>query len=99
MHCASAALRDTATEFCAGQTDHVTQHPEKRGIGLDVDLPGCSVNVDRDHCGSLPALRNNLVRTAKIDCDQAGNAFAAAPTAGDASGRSLEATRANTLRS
>src|ERR1700704_4412025 len=55
MHCASAALRDTATEFCAGQSDHVAQHPEKWGIGLDVDLPGCSVDLDRDHPG-LPLL-------------------------------------------
>ena len=42
--------------FRPGQTDHVTQHPEEGGIGLDVDLPGCSVDVDRDHCGSPPAL-------------------------------------------
>src|SRR5437879_8615086 len=34
MHRASAALRDTATEFCARQTDNVAQHPEKRSIGL-----------------------------------------------------------------
>src|SRR5579863_2630222 len=54
MHRASTALRDTATEFCAGQTDHVAQHPEERRIGLDVDLPGCSVDVDGDHSGSPP---------------------------------------------
>jgi hypothetical protein len=55
MHRASAALRDTAAEFCASQADHVAQHPEKRRIRLDVDLPGRSVDCDRDHCGS-PAL-------------------------------------------
>src|SRR5579862_244758 len=49
MHRASAALRDTATEFCARQADNVAQHPEKRCIGLNVDLPGYSVDVNRDH--------------------------------------------------
>src|SRR5580700_9967144 len=61
MHRASAALRNTTAEFCAGQTERVAQHPEKRRIGLDVDLPGCSVDVDRDHCGLLPALMNSLM--------------------------------------
>src|ERR1700722_19994089 len=62
MHCASTALRDTAAEFCARQTDHVAQHPEKRRIGLDVDLPGCAVDIDVDHCGPLPALSTRLIR-------------------------------------
>src|SRR5882762_979574 len=54
MHRTSAALRDTATEFCARQADNVAQHPEKRSIGLYVDLPGHSVDVNRDHCESPP---------------------------------------------
>jgi hypothetical protein len=66
MHRASAALRDTAAEFCTSQTDHVSQHPEKRGIGLDVDLPGCSVDLDRDFYGSAPTLNDGLVRTTKV---------------------------------
>jgi hypothetical protein len=77
MHRASATLRDTAAEFRAGQTDHVAQHPEKRRIGLDVDLPGCSVDVDGDHCGLLPALKNSPMRAAKVDCDQTGDALTA----------------------
>src|SRR5258708_2754109 len=38
VHGAGAAPRDTAAEFRADQTDHVPQYPEKRGIGLDVDV-------------------------------------------------------------
>src|ERR1700692_886481 len=77
MHRASAALRDTAAEFCAGQTDHVAQHPEKRRIGLDVDLPRCSVDVDGDHFGFLSALKNSLVRAAEVECDQTWDALTA----------------------
>src|ERR1700739_3561084 len=58
VHRASAAQRDTAAEFCARQTDHVAQHPEEWSIGLYVDLPRYSVDVNRDHRGSPPALRN-----------------------------------------
>src|SRR5580698_2696549 len=77
MHRASAALRNTAAEFCAGQTEHVAQHPEKRRIGLDVDLPGCSVDVDSDHCGLLLALKNSLMCVATGDCDQTGDKLTA----------------------
>jgi hypothetical protein len=77
MHRASAALRDTAAEFCAGQTDHVAQHPEKRRIGFDVYLPGRSVDIDGDHYGLLPALKNRLIRAAKVDCEQTGDALSA----------------------
>ena len=52
MHGAGPAFRDAAAEFRAGQADHVAQYPEKRRIGLDIDLPGCSVDFDCDHCGS-----------------------------------------------
>src|ERR1700722_7816227 len=67
MHRASTALRDTAAEFCARQTDHVAQHPEKRRIGFDVDFPGCSVDRDRDHCALLPTLKSSLMHTAKVE--------------------------------
>src|ERR1700746_2899752 len=45
LHRAGAALCDAATEFCARQADNVAQHPEKRSIGLYVDLAGYSVDV------------------------------------------------------
>src|SRR4029077_2767010 len=48
IHRAGAAQRAAAAEFCSRQTDNVPQHPEKRSIGLYVDLPGYSVDVNRD---------------------------------------------------
>src|ERR1700682_5207626 len=99
MHSASPALRDTAPEFGASQTDHVAQDPKKGGIGLYVDLPGCSVDMDRNHCGSPSASKNSLARSAGVVCDQAGNALAAASTASFASGRPPAATRAYRPRS
>src|SRR4029077_9650289 len=66
MHRARAAQCDTAAEFCARQTDNVAQHPEQRSIGLDVDLPGYSVDVDRDHCASPPALRASLFNVGTV---------------------------------
>ena len=64
MNGACAALGDTAAKFRAGQTDHIAKHPEERRIGFDVDLPGCSVDLDDDHCGLLPASNNSLMRAA-----------------------------------
>ncbi len=92
MHRASAALCDTASEFCTRQTDHVAQHPEKRRIGLYVDLPRYSVDVNRDHRGSPPALRNRPARSAGVYCELPGNAVTVEPTASTASDR--PATRA-----
>src|SRR5579862_5929967 len=71
MHRASAALRDTTAKFRASQTDDVAQHPEKRSIGLYVDLPGYSVDINRDHCGSPSALRNRSARSAGVYCELA----------------------------
>src|ERR1700752_1342338 len=73
MHRAGAALRYAAAEFCARQPDHVAQHPEERSIGLYVDLPGYSVDVNRDHRGSPLSLRSRPVRSAGVDCELAGS--------------------------
>src|SRR5580658_5951112 len=81
MHRASAALGDTATEFCARQTDDVAQHPEQRCIGLYVDLPGCAVDINRNHFGSPSALRNRRMRSAGVYCERAGIAVRVEPTA------------------
>jgi len=44
MDSARAAQSGTAAIFCASQVERITQDPQKRRIGRDIDLAGCSVN-------------------------------------------------------
>src|ERR1700743_1594236 len=60
MHGASTALRDAAAEFCTGKTDYIAQHPEKRRIGFDIDLPGCSIDLNRDHWRRPPLKKHHF---------------------------------------
>src|SRR5215469_2467672 len=45
MHGARSAKRDTTAEFGAAHAEHVAQHPEQRGIGIDIDAVRDSVNL------------------------------------------------------
>src|SRR5690242_6115213 len=49
QHRAGAALGNAAAIFCPGEPDRVAQHPKQRGVVLDVEIVGLSVNRQRDH--------------------------------------------------
>jgi hypothetical protein len=44
MHRAGTALGDAATISGAGQTERVTQYPQQRGVGIDIDLLQVTIN-------------------------------------------------------
>ena len=44
VHRAGAALRDAATELCAGQPHDIPQDPEKRHVWRDVQLVRTAIN-------------------------------------------------------
>ena len=56
MHRASTAQCHAATEFGAGQAQHVAQHPEERGVAVDIDVVYVAVDFDGEGHGivSLP---------------------------------------------
>src|SRR5262249_9259335 len=45
MHGAGAAQRLAATELGPGHAEHVAQHPQQRGVAVDIDLMGCAVDL------------------------------------------------------
>ena len=45
MHGAGAAKRLAATELGPGHAEHVAQHPQKRGVAVDIDLMRCAVDL------------------------------------------------------
>src|SRR6201991_3909128 len=53
MHGAGAAQRLAATELGPGHAQHVAQHPEQRGVAVDIDLMGCAVNLQHEGHGCL----------------------------------------------
>ena len=59
MHGARSAKRDTTAEFGAAHAEHVAQHPEQRGIGIDIDAVRGSVNLysERRHLLILETIR------------------------------------------
>jgi hypothetical protein len=46
---ARAALGDAATVFRAGQAQRITQHPQERGVGIDIDFVRLSVDRETGH--------------------------------------------------
>jgi hypothetical protein len=40
-----AAQRPAATELGPGYAEHVAQHPQKRGVAIDIDLMGCAADL------------------------------------------------------
>jgi len=44
-----AALGDAAAILGAGQSDRVAQHPQQRGVGVDIDLMGLSIHAEISH--------------------------------------------------
>jgi len=38
----------------AGQSDRVAQHPQQRGVGIDIDLVSLSINAESSHFANLP---------------------------------------------
>src|SRR5215510_10403600 len=53
MHRAGAAQRHAAAEFRAGHAEHVAQHPEERGIAVDIDAVRAAVDFDSERHGLL----------------------------------------------
>jgi hypothetical protein len=53
MHGACAAQRLAATELGPGHAEHVAQHPQQRGVAVDIDLMGCAVDLQRESHGCL----------------------------------------------
>ena len=45
-----AALRDATAVFGSRQTDLLPDHPQQRGIGINVDLSCSSVDNETSHC-------------------------------------------------
>jgi hypothetical protein len=67
MHGAGAAQRGATTEFGAGHAENVSQHPEQRRIGVDIDTVPGSVNTDREsHRGFSFLCGSSLHRHATI---------------------------------
>src|SRR6266436_6038974 len=61
MHGASAAERDAAAELRAGHAEHVAQHPQERGVTVDIDRPIDAVDLDLGGHRYLPAIRVDRV--------------------------------------
>jgi hypothetical protein len=49
MDGARAALGDAAATFGAGQTDLLPDHPQQRGLRIDIDVVGLSINSQASH--------------------------------------------------
>src|SRR5262249_10786402 len=49
MDGAGAALGDAAAILGTGQSDRVAQHPQQRGVGIDIDLMGLSIHAEISH--------------------------------------------------
>ena len=49
VHGAGAALRDAAAVLGAGQADLFPDHPQQRGVGIDVDVVRFSVDGETGH--------------------------------------------------
>jgi hypothetical protein len=54
-------LGDAAAIFGAGQADRVTDRPQQRGIGLDVDVVSFSVDGEFDLSLLLMAMRRATI--------------------------------------
>src|SRR5262249_18007937 len=52
MDRAGTALRDAAAVFRAGQTNILTNRPQQRRLGADIDVVGLSVYVKTSHSQS-----------------------------------------------
>src|SRR5262249_58879197 len=57
MHGARAAQRLAAPELRSGHAEHVAQHPKQRGVTVDVETMGYSIDFDgHGHNGISPGL-------------------------------------------
>jgi hypothetical protein len=65
MDGAGAALGDAAAILSAGQPDRVAQHPQQRGVGIDIDLMGLSIHGEISH---LQTSMHRRLEEAMIDC-------------------------------
>src|SRR5512132_2392742 len=57
MDGAGAAERHPAAELRAGHAEHVAQHPQERGVTVDIDGPSEAVDLDCGGHSSLQAIR------------------------------------------
>ena len=62
MHCAGAAQRHAAAEFCTGHTKHIAQDPEERRVAVDIDVVCVAVDFDGEGHDELSPSRLFRVR-------------------------------------
>src|SRR5205823_3339929 len=64
---AGAALRDAAAVLRAGEADLLADDPQKRGVGLDLDVADSAIDVELSHERPL-RLRSNKIACAAVSC-------------------------------
>src|SRR4026207_1581101 len=57
MHGTRTTLRDAAAVFGARQTKHIAQHPQQRGVTVDIDVVRRTVDFDGEGHGELLFIR------------------------------------------
>ena len=57
MHGAGATLRDAAAVFGARHAKHIAQHPQERGVTVDIDVVCRTVDFDGKGHGELLSAR------------------------------------------
>src|SRR5262245_52733650 len=67
MHGAGAAQRLAATELGPGHAEHVEQHPQQRGVAVDIDLMGCAVDLQHESHGCLSVAAADRKQPADLD--------------------------------
>jgi hypothetical protein len=60
MHGARTTLSDAAAIFGARQTEHIAQHPQQRGVSVDINVVRRTVDFDGEGHGELLFIRTIL---------------------------------------
>src|SRR5712671_2484295 len=63
MHGAGAAERHAAAELRAGHAEHIAQHPQERGVAVNIDRPIDAVDLDRGGHRYLHTIRGSDAKT------------------------------------
>jgi hypothetical protein len=56
MYCAGAAKSGAAAKFGAGQTNRISEHPQERGFGLNIEVEAFAVDLERNHRRASPLI-------------------------------------------
>jgi hypothetical protein len=72
MHGARPALRHAAAELGSDQPEVLAQHPQQRFGWIDIHLPGCAVDLERESGHSIlpesaaPTLEENCALVVRL---------------------------------